>query len=257
MIEFLDTEPDVRVDEAEYIRLLGFPREYVLEGRALELANWAPEWYRAHGRPWIYARRSARFATGPDSIQVDGVTLKSEHVRRMLERAGAHMVMITAVSAGPEIDERAQQAWLEERPDEYFFLETFGSAVVEHLTAAAGARLCEWAEREGLAVLPHYSPGYPEWDVADQAPLFSLFRREALPGALEVLDSGMLRPKKSLLAMFGITRHTERVRRLSELVPCEGCSYGPCQFRRAPYKWGLVPETIHDALPHETGNTEP
>ena len=32
----------------------------------------------------------------------------------------------------------------------------------------------------------------------------------------------------------------ELVRSLRELVPCEGCSYGPCQFRRAPYRRGLV-----------------
>jgi hypothetical protein len=240
MIEFLDGEPDVRVDTAEYIRLLGFPRGYALEGRALELAEWARDWYGRHGRPWIYARRSDTLAIGGGTLQVDGVALNSSHVGRILERAGADVVMIAAVSAGPEIEERAQQAWAEEHPDEYFFLETFGSAVVEHLTTMAGAQLCEWAEPEGLAVLPHYSPGYPQWDVSDQASLLSLLRREALPGALEVLESGMLRPKKSLLALFGLTRHVDRVRSLRELVACEGCSYGPCQFRRAPYRRGVV-----------------
>ena len=44
------------------------------------------------------------------------------------------------------------------------------------------------------------------------------------------------RPKKTLLAVFGLTRHTERLRRLTDLVPCENCSFGPCQFRRAPYR---------------------
>ena len=31
-----------------------------------------------------------------------------------------------------------------------------------------GARLCAWADGQRLAVLPHYSPGYPEWDIAEQ-----------------------------------------------------------------------------------------
>jgi hypothetical protein len=87
-----------------------------------------------------------------------------------------------------------------------------------------------------MAVLPHYSPGYPGWDIADQARLLSLIGGDALPFELEVFESGMLRPKKSLLAVFGVTRHTERVRRLSGLVPCENCSYAGCQFRRAPYR---------------------
>ncbi len=112
----------------------------------------------------------------------------------------------------------------------------YGSAVVEHLTTMTGARLCGWADSEAMAVLPHYSPGYPEWDMRDQQALFNLIGADAIPGALDVLDSGMLRPKKSLLAVFGVTRHIDRVRRLSELVPCENCSFANCQFRRVPYR---------------------
>jgi hypothetical protein len=230
-----DSAPQVKVDEREYTRLLGFPRGHTLDGRVLELADWSRAWYAEHGRPWVYARESDELTIGADAIRVDGVSFKSERLRRTLERADAHSVMLVAVSAGPEIEREAHQAWLQERPDEYFFLEMFGSAVVEHLTTMTGARLCEWADGEAMAILPHYSPGYTDWDIGDQQSLFSLIGPDAIPGTLDVLESGMLRPKKSLLAVFGVTRHTERVRRLSELVPCENCSFAPCQFRRAPY----------------------
>lgn len=236
MIEIFDPEPHVRVDEAEYIRLLGFPPGRELEGRSLELADWTRTWYRTHGRPWIYARQASALDASANGLRVDGATFRSPRLHRLFEEAGADRAVLVAVSAGPEIEQQAHQAWIEERPDEYFFLEMFGSAVVEHLTTMAGARLCAWADGESLAVLPHYSPGYPEWDIADQAPLFSTLESDALPGPLEVLESGMLRPKKSLLAVFGLTTHTDRVRRLSELIPCEQCSYGPCPFRRAPYR---------------------
>ena len=80
------------------------------------------------------------------------------------------------------MDCATQQLWREEKPDEYFFLEMYGSAVVEHLVASAGARLCAWAEERGMAVLPHYSPGYPEWDIADQPRLLQLVHgASALP----------------------------------------------------------------------------
>jgi hypothetical protein len=100
-----------------------------------------------------------------------------------------------------------------------------------------GARLCAWAEGEHAAVLPHYSPGYTEWTIEEQSKLLDVIRTPrpaAVP--LEVFDSGMLRPKKSLLAVFGVTRHVDRVRPLTELSPCEGCSFVPCQYRRAPYR---------------------
>lgn len=235
-MEFFDAAPAVRVDTAEYTRLLGFPRGHVLDGRALELADWARAWYADHGRPWVYARESDALEIDADAINVDGVRFRSDRLRRTLDRAGAHSVVLVAVSAGPEIEQQAHRAWLEERPDEYFFLEMFGSAVVEHLTTMSGARLCSWADGEAMAVLPHYSPGYPEWDIVDQEPLFGLLARGIRPGTLEVLESGMLRPKKSLLGVFGLTRHADRVSRLSELVPCDNCSFAGCQFRRTPYK---------------------
>ena len=47
--------------------------------------------------------------------------------------------------------------------------------------------------------------------------------------------TGMLKPKKSLLAIFGITRQLEKVRRLTDLVPCHNCSLAGCKYRRVPY----------------------
>ena len=58
MIELVDTLPDTNVQPAEFKRLLGFPRERVLEERPRELAEWARAWYGKHGRPWVYARQA-------------------------------------------------------------------------------------------------------------------------------------------------------------------------------------------------------
>lgn len=229
----------VKVRPEEYVRLLGYPRGRVLEGRAEELANWAKDWYAAHGKPWIYARQAANFEISGDSIYIDGVQFASKRLRSTLEQAKAESVALVAVGAGREIEEEAARRWEEEKPDEYFFLEIFGAAVVEHLTTLAGAKLCDWAEQRGMAVLPHYSPGYAEWDIAEQGRLLGLIKQgeqEPFPFEIDALDSGMLRPRKALVAVFGLTRHTERLRRLTDLVPCENCSFSPCRYRRAPYR---------------------
>ena len=239
-MEVTDTAPDVVVDESEYVRLLGFPRGYVMEGRARELADWARAWYAAHGRPWIYARAVAHLTVLPGRVEIEGRPFHSRRLEHMLRTAGAHGAVIAAVSAGPELEHAAHEAWLGERPDEYFFLEMFGSAVVEHLIMKTGARLCAWADPQAMAVLPHDSPGYGEWDIQEQLPLSEVFDRRRLPGAIDVLESGMLRPKKTLLAVFGLTRQVDRVQPLSGLVPCESCAFTPCQFRRAPRRRGGV-----------------
>ncbi len=237
MIEISDTAPDIDVQPAEYTRLLGYPPGWVLGKRARELSDWARDWYARHGHPWIYAREASVLRTGDDAIVIDGVAFSSTRLRNTFRAAGAHSAILVAASAGPELEREAQTRWREEKPDEYFFLEMYGSAVVEHLVMITGARLCAWADADGSAVLPHYSPGYPEWTIEEQPNLLQLIgrrRRDAIP--LEVLDSGMLRPKKSLLAVFGLTRHTDRVRRLTDLSPCENCSFVACQYRRSPYR---------------------
>lgn len=238
-MEFLDTTVTVSVAEAEYLRLLGYPPGHELDGRARELADATRAWYAAHGRPWMYGREAESFAFAERHVRLAGAEFNSLPLRDQLAAAGAHTALLVAVSAGPECETRAREFWQAGQPDAYFFTEIFGSAVVEHLITRAGARICDWAERQGMAALPHFSPGYSGWDVAEQNKLWELIRRPN-PGAaalrLEVLPSGMLRPKKSQLAVFGVTRQIEPARRLAGLVPCESCSFSPCQYRRVPYR---------------------
>ena len=176
-IEIADALAGVDVPQQEFTRLLGYPRGWVLDGRARGLADWARDWYAKHGRPWFYARQveSLEFASDanagtlqPDLIKIDGVVFNSKRLNNAFQQAGAHSAVLVAVGAGPEAEEEARRLWKEEKPDEYFFLEMYASAVVEQLTTIAGARLCDWAEHRGMAVLPHSSPGYPDWDVAEQ-----------------------------------------------------------------------------------------
>ncbi len=56
--------PEIDVEPAEYARLLGYPPGRVPEDRAAELADWARDWYAAHGRPWVVLRGSARLTSG-------------------------------------------------------------------------------------------------------------------------------------------------------------------------------------------------
>jgi len=248
-LELAGTLAKVNVAPEEYARLLGYPRGHILEGRARELADWARNWYAEHGRPWFYARQAESLALADGSIVVDGVPFASSRLHSTLQQAEAHSAVLVAVGAGSEAEEESRRLWEDDKPDEYFFLEIFGSAVVEHLTMTIGARLCAWAEERGMAVLPHYSPGYPEWDVAEQPRLLKLIEHTGgvnFPSPVEVLESGMLRPKKTLLAVFGLTRHPEQLRPLTSLIPCESCSFGPCQYRRAP--WRRAPRAFGEQI---------
>ncbi len=251
VLEILDTRPAVDVAEAEYRRLLGYPREHVPGERARELAAWARAWYAEHGRPWVYLRE-AQLEVGGDTLTFDGTAFHSPRLRDLFRAAGVQRALFVAVSAGRACEEHARQLWQESKPDEYFFLEIFGSAVVEQLCATLSGRICDFADRDGLMAVPHYSPGYTGWDISDQNKLFELIARgveQPWPEPLEVLSSGMLKPKKSLLAVVGLAPRTAEGIGATRRVPCETCGLSPCGYRRAPYRHA-VSETVapKDAL---------
>jgi len=239
MFSLIETNPEVEIQEAEYQRLLGYPKGHSLEGRARELADGARTWFAKNGRPWIWAREVSSLELKNEKACLGGVEFSSKRLREILFEAQAHSALLVAVSAGKECEEHAREQWNADKPDEYFFLETYGSAVVEQLITVASSHICAWADENKMAALPHFSPGYFGWDVAEQLPLWGLFQKNFdgdFPGELEVLDSGMLRPKKSLLAVIGLTRDLEKAKRFRKLIPCEDCSLRNCRYRRAPYR---------------------
>ncbi len=239
MNELIDTSPDINVRESEYKRLLGYPPDHKLEGRPKELADWARQWYTENGKPWIYVIKTDELDIQNGKFRISGVEFTSKKLHDQLTKGKVHSAFLTAISAGKECEEKSHQLWQEGKPDEYFFLEIFGSAVVEHLVTNTGARFCAWADKQKLAILPHYSPGYTGWDVSEQVKLNELIIKKKinqLPGKIEVLEAGMLNPKKSLLAVFGISPDLNKIQNLGELVPCNTCSLLSCQYRRATYK---------------------
>ncbi len=146
-------------------------------------------------------------------------TRLSQTLRR---RRGATARSSSRSAPGPELEAEAQRLWQDGKPDEYFFLEVYGSAVVEHLVTMTGARLCAWADSRQHGRAAALQPGISRVGRSTSSrgllDLINRARQQMPPRTLEVLESGMLRPKKSLLAVFGLTRHVDRVQRLTELV---------------------------------------
>jgi hypothetical protein len=242
MFETLDIHAECSVEETEYLRLLGFPPGYVPTGRVEELAAWARGWFAGNSRPWAYLREATVQAPG-GVLRIDGVQFNPRPLREILVGAGARRAALVAVSAGRACEEYAAGLWKEGRPDEYFFLEVFGSAVVERLVAEAGVRICSLAERDGLVAAPHYSPGFNGSDVADQNELFGMIdrgRTRPWPEQLEVLPSGMLRPKKSQLAVFGLAGASGPFSAPPRPAPCARCFLPACRYRRSPRRPAVI-----------------
>ena len=160
-----------------------------------------------------------------------GVILESRILARRLEPA--HAVVVAAVSAGAEVDRRSEDLWASDRPDDAYFLDRLAAAVTESLAATVAAELRDALAQRGLGLVPSYSPGYDSWSLGQQARVAGCLADPAPPAWLEVLPSGMLRPKSSLLAVFGITRDLPASEAAWRRDKCSWCGCPECDFRRS------------------------
>jgi len=228
----------VIVEEREYARLLGYPWGTTLEGDVRERAVWASAWFEKNGKPRIYCvekgpegRKNVAPAVRP------GFTLPREsspggakEVRMPLtplpglrsigmptpaSRPGLHSFgppglsgTITAITAGYDVDVEVSRLWDAGRVDESYFLDRYAAAVVEKMAADLG---------------PYQSPGTGTIPFEEQWTLFSYI--QPLKPAMEMLPSGMLNPKNSLLAFVPFDA-------LSTPNPCTRCDLRGCTFRR-------------------------
>jgi hypothetical protein len=206
-----------------------------LTDSATDVSQRARAWYEANGKSWEYLRQRRIVRLEPDRVLLeDGNTLTSATLAERLRKTGCYALILAAFSAGQEPDEKVASLW-DDAPDEAYALDAYASAVVEQQVRDTLTQLNAWAQPQGIAVLPHYSPGYTGWDLADQAVVLASLRDPdtPLPGPLELLPSGMLRPRKSMLAVFGLTRVANPATLGAPVSACGGCDLAGCDYRRA------------------------
>lgn len=224
------------VTPEEYARLLMMPRRKMLDEELAARARGATEWYAAHGRPWIAARRIdvERLDAGGVALAT-GQTFRSAALAERLRGADAHAVVAVAVTAGAEVEAEYRRHWAEGRPDEGFFVERFGVGVAEQLVRYAAAWACRAAAAGGETALFHASPGCGSWPLEEQGKLMSVLAGDGEPavGPVSMMPSGALAPAHSVLALVGLTRRPVAP---SPADACRACDLTPCAFRRAPYR---------------------
>jgi hypothetical protein len=207
--------PDLQLESVPMSLLrrhLGLPPCAELDEKLTSLVDQARATYRQIGQPWCRVQLMSIQKITDDTIYLDeDCRFVSTFLAGGLKNAGAHAILATAISAGMRTDAAIDEMWKTDRPDEAMVLNAYTIAIVEHLRWKIGNHLQNQLQADALTLLPHYSPGYEGWSLADQAQLFRLLRRhdngEKMP--LELLPSGAMRPNKSTLLINGVTRKVD------------------------------------------------
>jgi len=235
----LDRKGKVRLKE--YLRLLGFPKNYTAETNMLEMVEWAENWYAENGKPWIEKYDIDITFNSKHELYANGVFLDSPELNKRFKEVKVDKAVMLIASAGRELEEKAASFWKKGIPEKYYFLETYGSAVVEELITSNTRKICKVSGQFEYSVLDRYSPGFYGWDISGQHALLKIMKQSDPIIPLEkiaVLDSGMLWPKKSQISLIGLSKHKAKTN--SNQLPCLTCFYEGCQFRKVPFSENVL-----------------
>ena len=226
-MEILDSVP-FELDEGE-LREKVRVEDGTADAAALgELVAWA----REHGRPkWLY-RECFVESRGTDTVTMAEVTFTSVALRRNLE--AAERVFVYLATCGPEMDQAPMETG-------DFLREFWVDSIKAMLLGAATEHLAERIKkRHGLVKSATMSPGSGDvsvWPIEQQRLLFSLLGDTAESIGVELTESFLMRPNKTV---SGLRFATEK-----DFRTCQLCHRENCQERSAAFDaelWASVQE---------------
>jgi len=163
-------------------------------------------------------------AKGDDYVVADGIKFTSRVLRVNLEQA--HRVFPYIATSGPELD-----AWERSLDD---LLERYWADAIKAMALSAASRYLDrcMVEQHRLGKTSRMNPGsLPDWPLKEQRPLFALLGNPQQSIGVQLTDSFLMIPNKSV---SGIRFPTEDSFESCQLCPREGCP-----GRRAPYDKSL------------------
>jgi len=184
----------------------------------------------AEGRRLMVPRAVARWArvTGLDAdrLEVEGEPLAVPRIRALwgpVEHAAAVVCTI-----GEALEQRVSALWEARELPLASMLDSVGSGAVESLAEYVNDLLCGQGLPD-LRVTNRISPGYADWDVAEQPRLFRLCAADAIGVSLNA--ACVMTPGKSISLLVGAGR-AARVDHY--FTQCARCWMRDCAYRRAP-----------------------
>jgi hypothetical protein len=142
------------------------------------------------------------------------------------ELRGSEKVLFFVCTAGKSISDKSSSLLKGEEPARGYIYDQVGSFLAD---AAAERMQCivqDGMAQHGEKITNRYSPGYCQWDVADQRLLFSLF--PDTPCGVTLTHSALMHPVKSVSGLIRIGKNV-RFRK----YPCELCLMKDCFYRKA------------------------
>ena len=226
-------DPAVAIDPHEVLRFQGYKRGRDVPGAdVLALFDAALVEGRRLMRPRAVVRWAPVTRVCADVLEVEGRTL---HIPRIGQLWGeVEHVAVALCTIGDALEQRVAALWEARELPLASMLDSVGSGAVESLAEYVNDVLCQQG-LPALKVTNRISPGYADWDVAEQRALFGLCPGDAIGVVLN--DACVMTPGKSISLLAGAGRGAKVDHYFSQ---CARCWMRDCAYRRAP-----AHQTVH------------
>jgi len=178
----------------------------------------------AVARPKALYKMAFIEAKDEESITADGVTFNSRVLRVNL--GDLHRFFAFVGTAGHELE-----TWVDSKQDmlAHFYADAINEAV---LHAAMITFIAQLTEQYQLATTAAMNPGsLTDWPLREQRPLFRLLGDVRSAIGIELTDTLLMVPRKSVSGILFVAEET--------FASCQLCPRRDCPNRRAPYDAGL------------------
>lgn len=129
-----------------------------------------------------------------------GVSLTAENFGKVLSDCGQVLPFI--LTLGEALDDEVGRMLEKGEIVEALFMETAGWLAIEQASRHLAIHLQKMIKKDGLRLTRRLGPGYNEWDLLEQRPLFELFSGTKLP--VRLMESCAMYPKKSRSGLYGL-----------------------------------------------------
>jgi hypothetical protein len=215
------------IDPAEVLRFQGYKQGRDVPGPEVRALF---DEALAEGRRLMAPRAVARWmpvtGQGADALEVGGQTLAIPGIGARWGTV-AHVAAVVC-TIGDALERRVSALWEARELPLASMLDSVGSGAVESLAEYVNDLLCQQG-LPGLPVTNRISPGYGDWDVAEQRRLFALCPAGAIGVALNA--ACVMTPGKSISLLVGAGASARVDHYFSQ---CARCWMRACAYRRVP-----------------------
>ena len=164
-------------------------------------------------KPSLHYRIVKPSVTDNAAVQLnETVEFTSAKLAQTLKNAEKMVCFVGTI--GNDVENEINRLLGNQKLADAYILDSMGSVAVENMIDRFQELMENRFSAEDRTVTLRFSPGYCDWPVTQQKKLFNIFDPKQLD--VELLDSCLMKPRKSISGVFGIT-------------PQESVSYNPCR----------------------------